>query len=109
MKTKKFFVVVIMALAILGFATFSHAACGMYGKVVMAYSSGASTVFYVAPLTAMPTKYVYFTTNNTYFTQLLNAAQSSHQTVHVIGTATACPTVTGSGGTVTSVYRYVNY
>lgn len=109
MKAKKVFFVVLVALAVLGFATFSDAACQMYGKVIMAYSAGGSAVFYVAPMGAMPTKYIYFTTNNTYFTSLLAGAQNSHFTVNVTGSATSCPTSTGSGGTVTAVYRYSNY
>jgi hypothetical protein len=112
MKSKKVFFVVLVALAVFGFATISDAACVMYGKVVMAYSNGGSATFWVSPMTTLPTRYVYFTTNNTYFTQLLAGAQNSHFTVYVYGSATACPASTvasGPGGTVTGVYRYSNY
>jgi hypothetical protein len=112
MKSKKVFFVVLVALAVFGFATISHAACNMSGKVVMAYSAGGSVVFYVAPLAnPLPTRYVTFMTNNTYFTQLLAGAQNSHFTVYVSGTGTCTSTtaVSQNGGTVQYMYRYSNY
>lgn len=109
MKSQKVFFVVLVALAVFGFATFSDAACNMYGKVVYAYSTGGNAVFYVAPNTALPTHYVIYVTNNTYYTQLLMGAQEANLKVFVYGSATSCPTVTGSGGTVTRVYRYSLY
>lgn len=109
MKSKKVFFVVVVALAVFGFATFSDAACNMYGKVVMAYTAGGATYFYVAPNVTLPTHYVYFVTTNSNIIGILNGAQTAHLKVLVYGNAASCPTVTGSGGTVTAVYRYSNY
>jgi hypothetical protein len=109
MKSKKVFFVVLVALAVFGFATFSHAACTMYGKVVMAYSTGSYAYFYVSPNTTLPTYYVYFYTNNSYFMQLLDGAQQANLKVLIYGSNSSCPTSTGFGGTISRVYRYSNY
>jgi hypothetical protein len=112
MKTKGFWLLaVVVSIFFLAAASHSEAACDQLGKVVYAFTTGATCYVYINYNTALPTFYYYYTTSDPEIIAAVNAAQAGNLKVQIAGNAASCP-ASGTyryGGVISVFYTYSLY